>query len=194
MRALAVSLLWLGLPGSLCVAAPAPQPQVGLTIAQNEIRVVHKTVTIDGSYERFTSALETILGRFSQDVEHDMVVRPQVAAQEVKAMEGEQGLMIFLVLDHGAALHMVGQSHKVKQYLIGNPLTADQMTQHDLRSALYAPLRVLVYEHGEGHTVVEYDQPSTLFGQFGNPQVTATGISLDAKLAAVIRHAAELAR
>jgi uncharacterized protein (DUF302 family) len=178
----------------LCAASPAQQPQPALSVATNEIRVTHTTVSIDASYERFTSALEQILGRFHIAVERDEASRPQVAQEEVKAMQGEQGLMIFLVLDHGAALNMIGQSHKAKQYSIGNPLTADQMTQFDLRAALYAPLRVLVYERSPGHTVVEYDQPSTLFGQFGDSRVSPTAVLLDAKLAAVIQHASELAR
>jgi hypothetical protein len=43
------------------------------------------------------------------------------------------------------------------------------MTQHDIRASLYAPLRVLIYENEEGKTCVEYDKPSSLFGQFGAP-------------------------
>jgi uncharacterized protein (DUF302 family) len=68
------------------------------------------------------------------------------------------------------------------------------MSQHDIRAALYAPLRVLVYEHESGQTVVEYDQPSTLFGQFGREDVTHVALTLDTKLARVIAQAAELAR
>jgi uncharacterized protein (DUF302 family) len=36
-----------------------------------------------------------------------------------------------------------------------------QMTQHDIRAGLYAPLRVLVYENDDGKTCVEYDKPSS---------------------------------
>ncbi len=56
--------------------------------------------------------------------------------------------MIFSVFDHGAALNMVNARQKAKQYLMGNPLTAIRMTQRDIRAALYAPLRVLVYGQG----------------------------------------------
>ena len=59
---------------------------------------------------------------------------------------------------------MVGQRRKAKQYLISNPLVAIQITRHDIRAALYAPLRVLVFEFEPGRTVVEFDQASTLFG------------------------------
>jgi hypothetical protein len=45
------------------------------------------------------------------------------------------------------------------------------MSQYDLRSALYAPLRVLVYERSDGRTVVEYDQPSTLPVSLATPRL-----------------------
>jgi len=63
-----------------------------------------------------------------------------------------------------------------------NPLFAIQMTQHDIRASLYAPLRVLIYENEEGKTCVEYDKPSSLFGQFGNPKVTEVATMLDRKM------------
>jgi uncharacterized protein (DUF302 family) len=56
------------------------------------------------------------------------------------------------------------------------------MTQHDIRAALYAPLRVLLYEDEEGKTCVEYDRPSSLFGQFGNADVMEIAAMLDRKL------------
>ena len=56
------------------------------------------------------------------------------------------------------------------------------MTQHDIRASLYAPLRVLLYENEQGKTYVEYDKPSSLFGQFGNAKVTEVATMLDQKL------------
>ena len=108
-------------------------------------------------------------------------------------MAGAEGLMILWVFNHGAALNIVGAPRKAHQYLIGNPLTAIQMSRNDLRAALYAPLRVLVYEDAQGRTVVEYDQPSSLFGQFGNAEVTAVAQSLDGKLERALEQAAKLA-
>ena len=60
------------------------------------------------------------------------------------------------------------------------------MTRHDIRAALYAPLRLLVYEVDNRTTKIEYDQPSSLFGQFDNLEVTAVARSLDIKLANLI--------
>ena len=88
--------------------------------------------------------------------------------------------------DHGALLRLAGQKRKAIQYVVGNPLFALQMTQHDIRASLYAPLRVLIYENEEGKTCVEYDKPSSLFGQFGNDRITPTATMLDRKLEALV--------
>jgi uncharacterized protein (DUF302 family) len=165
-----------------------------LAIATSTVPVLHRSVTIDGEFEAFTAALERILGHFPAGVQHDIIEQPRVAEQRLKAAEGAQGLMIFSVFDHGAALNMVDARRKAKQYLIGNPLTAIKMSQHDIRAALYAPLRVLVYEKKAGQTVVEYDQPSSLFGQFGREDVTNVALGLDSGLEKVIAEAAGLAR
>jgi len=154
--------------------------------------VLHRFLAIDADFAQFNAALERILGRFPADVRQDISERPQRAEERIKAAAGAQGLMIFSVLDHGAALNMVGAGRNARQYLIGNPLTAIQMTRHDIRAALYAPLRVLVYEQKAGHTIVEYDQPSSLVGQFGREEVTLVAQSLDSKLERVFAQAAEL--
>ena len=158
------------------------------------VPVLHRSLTVDADFDAFTAALEKILGHFPAGVQQDIIEQPRLAEQRLKAAEGAQGLMIFTVFDHGAALNMVDARRKAKQYLIGNPLTAIQMSQHDIRAALYAPLRVLVYEKKAGQTVVEYDQPSSLFGQFGREDVTKVALKLDRGLEQVIAEAAGLAR
>ena len=101
-------------------------------------------------------------------------------------MVGPSGFMLFRTSDHGSLLRLVGQKKKAIQYLVGNPLFAIQMTQHDIRASLYAPFRVLIYENEEGKTCVEYDRPSSLFGQFGNERITPTATMLDSKLEALV--------
>ena len=63
------------------------------------------------------------------------------------------------------------------------------MTQHDIRAGLYAPLRVLIYEDEKGKTCIEYDKPSTLFGEFGNAKVTEVATMLDRKLEQLVAEA-----
>ena len=110
------------------------------------------------------------------------------AAREKK--EGPE-LSIFLVRDHGALLKTAGKARNALQYDIGNPVTASLMTRHRLAAALYAPIRVVLYENDAGHGVFEYDQPSTTFGQFGDEQVTAVARGLDAALTRALTRAAE---
>jgi uncharacterized protein (DUF302 family) len=77
------------------------------------------------------------------------------------------------------------------QYEIGNPLTASKMTRHQLAAALYAPLRVVLFEDEQGRGIFEYDRPSSLFSQYGDEGVTEVGRYLDTALEAVLRKAAE---
>ena len=97
-------------------------------------------------------------------------------------MAGPSGFLLFGTTDHGALLRIVGQKRKAIQYVVGNPLFALQMTQHDIRAGLYAPLRVLLYEDDRGRTCLEYDKPSSLFGQFQNDRISPTAPMLDKKL------------
>lgn len=110
------------------------------------------------------------------------------AIQEKK--EGPE-LSIFQSRDHGAILQIDGIARNAFQYDIGNPVTASLMTRHRLAAALYAPIRVVLYENHAGHGVFEYDQPSTTFGQFGDERVTAVARGLDAALARALTKAAE---
>jgi uncharacterized protein (DUF302 family) len=100
-------------------------------------------------------------------------------------------LSIFGERDHGALLQIWGGRRNALQYDIGNPLTASKMTRHQLPAALYAPLRVVLFEDEQGRGVFEYDKPSSFFGQYGDERVTEVGRYLDATQEAVLRNAAE---
>jgi uncharacterized protein (DUF302 family) len=100
-------------------------------------------------------------------------------------------LSIFLSRDHGALLQIAGRPRKAMQYDIGNPITASLMTRHQLAAALYAPVRVVLYEDDNGHGVFEYDRPASTFGQFDDQQVSVVARELDAALERVLVGAAE---
>jgi uncharacterized protein (DUF302 family) len=100
-------------------------------------------------------------------------------------------LSIFGERDHGALLQIAGSRRNALQYEIGNPLTASKMTRHQLAAALYAPLRVVLFEDEQGRGIFEYDKPSSFFGQYGDERVTEVGRYLDVTLEAVLRNAAE---
>ena len=127
------------------------------------------SLDVDAAFESFTENLERSLGRFDYTLYKDLETDPKTVEKRLEALAGEEGLMLFSIQEHGKLLNLVGAPRKAKQYLLGNPLIAVTMTRHDIRAALYAPLRILVYEAGGHSTRIEFDQPSSLFGQFNNP-------------------------
>jgi uncharacterized protein (DUF302 family) len=158
----------------------------------DSIQVAHQAIEIDVAYDRFTQNLEKILGRFDPAVTATRATDPRQADEDMKLMEGEQSLMIFGSHDHGTLFLLIGERRKAKRYTLGNPRVAIKMTSHDIRAGLYVPLTVLVYEVGENLVRVEFDQPSSLLGQFNNIRVNEVAKELDAKLAKVIEKAAQL--
>ena len=161
---------------------------------EHTIEVRHVSLEIDADFGSFTQALERSVGRFDYSLYKDLETDPRSVEERLKASAGEEGLMLFNVQEHGRLLNIVGSPRKAKQYVLGNPLIAVTMTRHDIRAALYAPLRVLVYETDDHSTRVEFDQPSSLFGQFDNPDVTTVARSLDTKLANLFKKAERLAK
>ncbi len=63
---------------------------------------------------------------------------------------------------------------------------SDPRPPGDRRAALYAPLRLLHYENDEGKTCLEYDRPSSIFGEFGNGRINAFAAELDHKVEALV--------
>ncbi|HEY1376481.1 MAG TPA: DUF302 domain-containing protein [Gemmataceae bacterium] len=162
-------------------------------MAETQFAVAHVRRVTDKPFDAVTKALEGQLGRFDAGVYKALAAGGDVNETRAKleAMAGPSGFMLFATHDHGALLRLAGQKHKVVQYVVGNPLFALQMTRHDIRASLYAPLRVLVYENEQGKTCVEYDRPSSLFGQFGNDRISPTAAMLDKKLEALVATAFE---
>ena len=159
----------------------------------NRFTVDHVHLATDKPFGDVTTAFERQLGRFDPGVYQSLAASGDAegARAKIEAMAGPSGFMLFGTQDHGALLRLAGQKRKAVQYVVGNPLFALQMTQHDIRASLYAPLRVLIYENDDGKTCLEYDRPSSLFGQFGNGRISPTAAMLDRKLEALVAAAFE---
>lgn len=151
-----------------------------------EILVKHQHVHLQSTYDEFTLRLEGLVKQLHPEYAGGSLTHPEDVRAYLESLQGETGLIIFNIQRHGDLLNLAGRPRKAKQYVIGNPLVAIQMTAHDIRAALYAPLRMIVYEHDDHTAVAEYDLPSSLFRQFGNAEVLVVGQSLDAKLLNVI--------
>ena len=148
----------------------------------------HVYLKTEKPFEEVTRKFENGVGRYEAEALKPLGAGKDLEGvrKKIEAMAGPSGFMLFATHNHGALLRLAGQKRKAIQYVVGNPLFALQMTQHDIRASLYAPLRVLIYENEEGKTCVEYDRPSSLFGQFGNAEITAVAVMLDGKLEALV--------
>lgn len=113
---------------------------------KNIIDINHQMVKVTSNFDDFTHNLEAALGCLDPTIFQKVGAEPAVVEAHLKQMEGEEDLILFDIQNHGQLLTIVGKPKKAKQYVVGNPLTAIQMTQYDIRAALYAPLRMLVYE------------------------------------------------
>jgi uncharacterized protein (DUF302 family) len=155
------------------------------------LNIEHIRLVVDKSFEAFTASFEQQLGSFDAAVYNELDGGDTQKAQAMlNSMVGPSGFMLFRKSNHGLYLRIKGRPRKAMQYLIGNPLFAIEMTGHAIGAALYAPLRVLLYEIAGSKTCVEYDLPSSLFGQFDDEQVDRVAKSLDQKLDALIAVAA----
>ena len=179
------------LGGALLFGRAGEQRRGENEMSGNHITVDHVRRTTDKPFEDVTTAFVRQLGRFEPGVYQALAAGGDAegARAKIEAMAGPSGFMLFGTQNHGALLRLAGQKRKAVQYVVGNPLFALQMTQHDIRASLYAPLRVLIYEDGRGNTCVEYDRPSSLFGQFGNANVTEVAAMLDRKLEQLVAEA-----
>jgi uncharacterized protein (DUF302 family) len=159
----------------------------GNAMTESRFSVVHVRVTSDRPFADVQAAFERRLGRFEPDVYQALVEGgdPSAIRARIEAMAGSSGFMLFSTSDHGRLLRIVDQERKAVQYLIGNPLFAVEMTRHAIGAGLYAPLRALIYEAEDGRTCIEYDRPSSLFGQFGDERVNQMAAALDQKLEAL---------
>jgi uncharacterized protein (DUF302 family) len=96
------------------------------------------------------------------------------------------GLMRFWKLDYSAVLAGSGTPGRSFGYLIGNQTIAEQMIRHEPEVVLYAPVRTAIYEGADGRAFFVIDQPSALFGSFGNADITEVGHHLDALVGALL--------
>jgi len=146
-----------------------------------EIKTTKKFVDVEAALERSVPQLDPAMRQALVDGDEQLATE----------LERGEPLFIFLKRDHGALLQVVGQPRKALQYEIGNSHTASKMSRHQLAAGLYAPLRVFLYEDEKGATILEYDKPSSLFGQFGDEKVSAVARGLDEALDRALRRAAE---
>ena len=102
---------------------------------------------------------------------------------------GSSDFTRFFAIDWGQWLPLFGIQRKVVRWILGNPLIAITMIQHDITASLFVPVELLLVENtsGDGSTVI-YDVPSSLMVLDPNPALEAAALALDRKLQALVSH------
>lgn len=168
-------------------------PTIKAKISESTIAVKHVSIELPVDFDQFNRNFTYLLGRYDPSDFELATKDPKHGFERLKAAAGDQGLMLFEgTNDHGILFATIGQSRKALRYHIGNPQIALKMTSHNISAALYAPLTLLVYQIDGGNIRVEYDRPSSVFGQFGNADIDKIGRILDVKLNNILYRAAEL--
>ena len=150
------------------------------SIVRRPVQIEHVRIESTKPFADVRAALEETVPPLDPTIPEALRQGDIVRASE--ALQRGPELAIFSARDHGGLLRTADLARHAVQYEIGNPLTATKMTRHRIAAALYAPLRVVLYENEAGRAVFEYDRPSSLFGQFADERVTTVGRELDTSL------------
>jgi Domain of unknown function DUF302 len=158
------------------------------SIRRDAINVDHVRISCARPFAEVWAALQRDAPALDPQLAQDLVAARTDTIAERRA-NGPK-LWLFLTRDHGALVSAEGRHEKALQLEIGNPLTAERMTRRHLGAALYAPLRVVLYEDAQGTAIFEYDLPSSVFGQFRDGEIAAVGQELDEELEKLLLKAA----
>jgi uncharacterized protein (DUF302 family) len=154
----------------------------GVEVTSTPLAVEHIVIKTAKPYPQIKAEIEK-LGRFDDSMRamlaKDDIEGLRAAAQRIA---GTDGLAIHYIAQHGDLLALRGERRPLIAYYIGNILSATEMTKVNPAAGLYAPLRVVVYANEQGGTTMEYDRPTSMFGQFKNAEIDAVAQSLDQRL------------
>ena len=154
----------------------------GVEITSMPLPVEHIVIKTMKPYPEVKAGVEK-LGRLDDSV-RALLTKNDIEGLRaaLKRIAGEDGLAIHYIAFHGDLLALKGERRPLTAYYIGNVLSAVEMTKVNPAAGLYAPLRVVVYANAEGGTTMEYDRPSSMFGQFKDAEIDAMAQSLDQRL------------
>ena len=156
-----------------------------------QITIEHIVVASDRSYEQVIEALEAQLGLRAdwEEIARTPNATFEQAVQLVEQQLGTSGFTILSKIEPGALLTLSGKPTRAAQYAIGNPLLAIQMIEHAPEVALYAPLRLVVYENRAGKAVVAYERFTSQLAQYPYPEVAAVAQLVEHKLDELVAQA-----
>lgn len=105
--------------------------------------------------------------------------------QKLKAMLQAKGVTLFALVDHSGEAEKVGMAMRPTRLLIfGNPKAGTPLMLAAPSAALDLPLKILVWEDGNGKTWLSYNSPAYLQQRHGFPAELLPNIAAVEMLAA----------
>ncbi len=159
-----------------------------------KVEIERLSVTSSKSFEAVVAALEAAVGHPDM-VEFGKATQaaPTFAELESAVQKGlgRTGLMMFMVLDHGAILRKESglDTPKIVRFVVGNPLIMKEMAKHVPDAGAYAPVTILVDERADG-VHLSYDRMSSLLAPYGNQDALAVARNLDSKIETLLQESA----
>ena len=156
--------------------------------------VEHVVVITRPSYEQVKASLEAqmnVLGN-TDELMTQLVAAKASWDQVRETIEnriGPSGFAIFGKVEQGQLLSLAGKPRRVVQYAVGNPFLAIQMIEHAPEVALYAPLRLAVYEAENGGTCISYDRFTSVVARYPHPEVARVAKDVEQKLEDLVAQA-----
>lgn len=155
-----------------------------------QITIEHRVVTSNKTYEQVIESLEERLGPQADWAALQQVIKTngtfEQAIQLIEQQLGTSGFTLFSKINPGALLTMSGTPTRTTQYALGNPLLAIQMIEHAPEAALYAPLRLAVYENRAGNAVMAYESFASQLAQYPSPEIAPVAHLVEQKLEALV--------
>src|SRR3984893_3608889 len=169
--------------------APSASTKEGVEVTSAPLAVEHIVIKTMKPYPEVKARIEK-LGRFDEGM-RAMLAKNDIDGlrETAQRIAGADGLAIHYVALHGDLLALRGERRPLIAYYIGNILSATEMTTVNPAAGLYAPLRVVVYANEQGGTTMEYDRPTSMFGQFKSAEIDAVAKSLDDRLLTFLKKA-----
>ena len=154
------------------------------------IRVRHFTTI---SFDQVLVELRSRVGETSNNDKKQLNIDAETREEFEKKVErlvGPSGFMLFSEIDHGSWIKKFGIKRRMLRWIIGNPLIAITMIEHDYTSGLFVPIDLLLAENDDGVGCnVTYAVPSSLIMFEKNPELRLAAEILDAKFESLVSEA-----
>jgi len=112
--------------------------------------------------------------------------------ERVETAIKKRGAMIVATIDHQNMLRMVGASIRGSKTIeFGKPDMMKMLLADNPEIGVEMPLKIYVYERGDGRTVLSYRRPSTAFASYGKEMLTNAGQMMDMMLEEIATEAAK---